>query len=157
MQKPKTLEQTYDICVSDGHVDESLEVNYDKIRSLAENADVSLRTANIVIKAITKKDMEWMSVFLGNYDALRTYTEAYLLFDKLEIPNHECLFACLCVKHPELEFSWEFLDNVRKKRNRNNYYGDRITYDDWKSAELQFKLYLNALKKEINRKLEASV
>ena len=153
MLKPKTLEEVYDLCVADGHINELREVNYDKINSLMQNADICLRTAGIVIKAINNKDKEWMSVFLMHYDALRICAEALLQFDKLNIQNHDCLFACLCVKHPELEFSWDFLNNIRKKRNGVNYYGHNITYEDWKPLELQFQLYISALKKEIETKL----
>ena len=155
MRKPKTLEETYDSCTAGGLVNETEEVNLDKIKSLMQNVDRCLRTASIVIKDINQKDKEWMSVFLSNYDALRICAEAFVQFDKFDIPNHECLFACLCIKHPELEFDWEFLNNARKKRNGANYYGEHITYGDWKAAELQFKLYINALKKEINKKLES--
>ena len=155
MRKPKTLEETYDTCVSGSHINEITEVNHDKIKSLMDNADTCLRTASIVIKAISQKDKEWMNVFLNNYDALRMCTEAFLLFDMFDIPNHECLFACLCIKHPELEFDWNFFNNVRKKRNGVNYYGEHITYDDWKAVELQFKLYISTLNKEINKKLES--
>ena len=77
MRKPKTLEETYDVCISGGHVNEISEVNYDKIKSLTDNADTFLRTAGIVIKAIGQKDKEWISVFSSNYDALRMLTEGY--------------------------------------------------------------------------------
>lgn len=153
MRKPKTLEETYQSCLADGYINEIREVNYDKIKSLMQNAETSIRTAKIVIKAINEQDKEWMSVFLDHYDALRIYTEALLYFDKFNIPNHECLFACLCVKHPELELDWNFLDKVRRKRNGVNYYGEHITYDYWKAIELQIKLYVSTLKKEIEKKL----
>lgn len=153
MRKSKTLEETYQTCVADGYINEIREVNYDKIKSLMQNAETSLRTAKIVIKAISEKDKEWMSVFLDHYDALRICAEALLQFDRLDIPNHECLFASLCIKHPELEFDWDFLNKVRKKRNRVNYYGEHVTYDDWKDAELQFNLHIGALKKEIEKRL----
>lgn len=153
MRRPKTLEETHQSCVADGYINEIREVNYEKIKSLMENAETSIRTAKIVIKAISEKDREWMSVFLDHYDALRIYSEALLQFDKLDIPNHECLFACLCIKHPELELDWEFLNKVRKKRNRVNYYGEHITHDDWKAVELQFNLHISVLKSEIQKKV----
>ena len=156
MRKPKTLEETYQSCVADGYINEIRELNHDKIRSLMQNADTSLKTAKIVIKAIKKHDKEWMSVLLGHYDALRIYAEALLLFSKLSIPNHECLFASLCVKHPELELDWNFLNNLRRKRNGINYYGEHVTYDDWKTVELQIKLYVSTLKQEVEKKLEIS-
>lgn len=153
MRKPKTLEETYQSCLADGYINEIRQVNHDKIKSLMQNAETSISTANIVIKAINEQDKEWMSVFLDHYDALRIYTEALLHFSKLDIPNHKCLFASLCVKHPELELDWNFLDQVRRKRNGVNYYGEHIAYAYWKAIELQIKLYISTLKKEIEKKL----
>lgn len=153
MRKPKTLEETYQSCTADGYINEIREVNYDKIKSLMQNAETGVRTANIVIKAIREQDKEWMNVFLNHYDALRIYAEALLQFDKLDIPNHECLFASICIKHTKLELDWSFLNNVRRKRNGVNYYGEHVSYDDWKAVEHQFKLYASVLKKGIEKRL----
>jgi len=153
MRKPKTLEETYQSCTADGYINEIREVNYDKIKSLMQNAETSIRAANIVIKAIREQDKEWMSVFLNHYDALRIYAEALLQFDKLDIPNHECLFASLCIKHPQLKLDWDFLNKVRRKRNGVNYYGDHVSYDDWKAVESQFNLYATVLKEDIKKRL----
>jgi len=153
MRKPKTLDETYNSCTADGYIYEIKEANRDKIMSLMQNADICVSSANIVIKAIRKQDKEWMSVFLSHYDALRIYAEALLQFDRLDIPNHECLFACLCVRRPELELDWNFLNSARKKRNGVNYYGERISYEDWKSVEVQVKMYISTLKKEIEKLL----
>lgn len=154
MRKPKTLEETYQSCTADGYINEIKEVNYDKIKSLMQNAETSIRTANIVVKAIREQDKEWMSVLLDHYDALRIYAEALLQFDKLDIPNHECLFAGLCIKHPQLKLDWNFLNKVRRKRNGVNYYGEHVSYHEWKDAEHQFSLCITALKKEIEKRLK---
>src|SRR3989344_3618680 len=73
--------------------------------------------------------------------------------EKIKIENHQCLFVYLCEKHPDLEFSWEFFEKVRTKRNGINYYGLPVDNKDWKEVELQFTLYINALKKEIEKKI----
>ena len=43
---------------------------------------------------------------------------------------------------------------VRTKRNGINYYGEHVTYNDWKSIEVQIKLYISTLKKEVEKKLQ---
>lgn len=154
MQKPKTAEQVYESCLAEGGINEIRETNKDKVKSLIENAQVILNSAQIVIKSINEQAKEWMSVYTSYYEALRIYTEALLIFDRVDIPNHQCLFAYLCVKHSNLELDWNFFERVRTKRNGVNYYGDKISYKDWKAVELQFNLYISVLKKEIEKKLQ---
>ncbi len=153
MPKHKTLGEAYNSCLTRGYINELKEINTPKAKSLLENAEICISTAQIIIKAIEKQDKEWMSIYTGYYEALRIYTEAVLLFDKVDISNHQCLFACLCTKHPELELDWNFFEKVRTKRNGVNYYGDHISYDDWKEVELQIKLYISTLRKEVEKKL----
>ena len=80
--------------------------------------------------------------------------ESLLIFDKVKSTNHQCLFASLCVKHPELELSWDFFEKIRTKRNGMNYYGAPVQDKDWKEVGLQFELYINLLTKEIKKRLE---
>ncbi len=151
MRKPKTAEEAYNSCLSEGYINDLKVINVDKARSLIENAETSISTAQIVMKAIGKQAKEWMGVYIGYYEALRMYTEAMLIFDKVDISNHQCLFAYLCLKHPELELDWDFFEKVRTKRNGINYYGQSTSYEDWKAVELQFNLYISTLKKEIRK------
>lgn len=72
----------------------------------------------------------------------------------MKIRTHECLFAFLCEKHPEIEFSWSFLEEVRRKRNRSIYYGEPATYQDWKRIELQLNVYIATIRKAIQEKLK---
>jgi len=154
MQNPKDEYSTYDSCLADGHIREVREINTDRISSLMENAQISIDSAKIVMKAIKQDAREWLSVYVSHYEALRIYAEAFLSFDKVDISNHKCLFAYLCAKHPELEFDWSFFEKIRTKRNGVNYYGDKASYEDWKSAELQFNIYSSTIKKEIEKKLK---
>lgn len=99
--------------------------------------------------------MQWNSVYKLHYDALHGLVEGFLRFDKVKSENHQCLFAYLCKKHPELELDWDFFEKIRTKRNGINYYGTPVNQNDWKEAELQLTLYFNKLKKEIEKKVNS--
>jgi uncharacterized protein (UPF0332 family) len=143
----------YDSCVADGFFRTLETINKEKVKSLMENASINLSTAEIVTKSINKNAKEWLNVFTLHYEALRIYTEALLLFEKIQSNNHQCLFSALCMKFPDLELDWDFFDNVRTKRNGVNYYGEQVTFKDWKSVEIQVRLYLSILRKELEKKL----
>lgn len=148
MPKFKTSEQCYDSCQADGHLHQINEINVEKIKTNLQIAEEDLASANDAVKK-----ERWNSGYKLFYDVLHTLVETYICFDKTKSLNHQCLFAHLCVKHPELELSWEFFEKIRTKRNGINYYGKAITHDDLKHAELQLKLYISTLKKEIEKKL----
>lgn len=156
--KPKynNEEEAYDACVADGYIKKIDAINTERIKSLLKNSDISSESADTLAKTLKQGDDKWLTVYTLYYDALRICTEAFLLLDKLNSSNHLCLFSALCTKHPELELDWGFFEKIRTKRNGANYYGEKITYDDWKNAELQIKLYISTLKKEINKKLKNS-
>ncbi|GEM_PF-930162 len=146
-------EEAYQYCIADGYVKEVLTVNKDKAEALLRNSIISVESADALANLLSQRDEKWMTVYVLYYEALRTCAEAFLLFDKIISSNHQCLFAALCVKHPELELDWGFLEAVRTKRNGVNYYGERVIYSDWKAVEMKMKLYISALKKEIDKKL----
>lgn len=89
-----------------------------------------------------------------NYNIIHMLVEAYLLFDKVKSLNHQCLFAYLCVKHPELELDWKFFEKIRTKRNGIHYYGSSVNKNDWKEINLQIQPYIKTLQKAIQNKLE---
>lgn len=153
MPKLKTLGEVYTSCSAEGFLRDISSVNLQKVESLVENANISISSANILQKSLDKDAKEWMNVFTLYYDALKLCTEALLHLKSMGTNNHQCLFAALCTNYPELELSWEFLEQIRTKRNRINYYGEQITYDDWKKIELQLNLYISTLKKEIKKNL----
>jgi len=153
MRKFKTEEEAHDSCSADGYYVNLSRVNKDRVRSLLLNADTNVDSANTLAKSLLNDDRRWMTVYTLHYEAMRICAEAFLLFDNLMSQNHQCLFACLCVKHPELEFDWNFFEKIRTKRNGVNYYGEQVSYDEWKEAEPQFNLYTPFLKKAIEKKL----
>ena len=154
MPKPKTVSEAYQACLERGLVRDISEVNIEKVKSLIANAEININSATIIAKNISKEAKEWMNVFTLHYEALRIYAEALLLMEKIESPNHECLLATLCTQYPHLELEWNFLEGIRTKRHGVNYYGETITYQNWKSIEIQIKVYLQTLKKELKQKIE---
>ena len=124
------------------------------IKSLKIVAEKGIEFINSKSKDIPKDSTDWTFVFRDHYESLRGLIEAYLLFDGIVADNHQCKNAYVCFKHPGLELDWEFLETIRLKRNAINYRGQLLKYEDWKMLKLKFELHINALKKEIEKKLE---
>ena len=146
------LDKTYKLCMSTGNIKEKI-TDLELIKSLKDVAEKGLAFIKSKSKDIPKDSTDWTFVFRDYYESLRGLIEAYLLFDGIEADNHQCKNAYLCFKYKELELDWEFLEIIRLKRNAINYKGQLLKYDDWKDVKLKFELHINALKKEIERKL----
>ena len=140
-------------CKKEGKFIFTEEIDKEKIKSILGIAESDIESANSIKKNIPKLSSQWNSVYKLYYDALHELTESFLRFEKVKIDSHQCLFAYLCERHPELEFSWDFFEKVRTKRNGINYYGTPAIFDDWKEVELQFGLYIEKLKESIKKKM----
>lgn len=150
----RELNEAYDKCLADGTVIKLREaVNKDKVRKMLLLVESNMRVAQESAKKADKMSITWNTIYNLHYDALRELAEAFLVFDSVKIINHKCLFAYLCVNHPELELSWDFFEKVRTNRNGINYYGQLVSYADFKEVELQLNLYVSTLTKEIEKKL----
>ncbi|MFH1638144.1 MAG: hypothetical protein ABIB71_06985 [Candidatus Woesearchaeota archaeon] len=149
MQQFRTQEETYDRCISEGKILPRENVELDKAKANLQIAEEDLASAEEILQ---KK--RWNSAYKMYYDALHGLVEAYLSFDKVKSMNHQCLFVYLCEKHPELELDWGFFEKVRTKRNGIHYYGTLVAEDDWKAINVQFKLYINVLKKALEQRIK---
>ena len=148
MPKYLTQKEAFMKCKKEGKFIATEEINKEKIKSILGIAEADVESANSIKKNISKQSNHWNSVYKLYYDALHELTESFLIFEKIKIDNHQCLFVYLCEKHPELEFNWDFFEKVRTKRNGINYYGIPVNFDDWEEVELQFSLYIGKLKGE---------
>ena len=146
------LELSYDRCISSGNIKEKT-TDIELIKSLKNVAEKGLEFIKGRSKDIPKDSTDWTFVFRDYYESLRGLIEAFLLFDGIEADSHQCKNAYICLKHPELELDWEFLETIRLKRNAINYRGQLLKCDDWKIFELRFELHMNSLKKKIEEKL----
>lgn len=144
----KNEEEAYNWCTAEGNLRIQEEINLEKIKFNLLIAEEFLESAK---DSLVKK--RWNAAYTDYYDALHLLVESFLIFDRIKSSNHLCLFVCLCVKHPELELSWDFFEKVRTKRNGISYYGAPVSEKDWKEIKVQIELYINLLKKEIEKKL----
>ncbi|HLC85274.1 MAG TPA: hypothetical protein VJH22_05770, partial [Candidatus Nanoarchaeia archaeon] len=123
------------------------------IQTMVDIGLAILRQARKLIPITPPNTIDWTVIFTMHYDALHQFTDAFLRFDRIKSSNHQCLFAYLCEKHPELEFDWGFLEEIRTKRNGVHYYGTPVSHSEWKRRELQINLYITTLRKAIEQAL----
>ena len=149
-----TQKEAFSKCKKEGKFIVAEEIDLEKIKSTLTIAEGDVEAANTLKKSLQKESSQWNSVYKLYYEALHELAESFLRFEKIKIDSHQCLFSYLCGKHIELEFSWEFFEKVRTKRNGINYYGMPIKQEDLKEVELQFVLYIKKLKEEIKKKMK---
>jgi uncharacterized protein (UPF0332 family) len=153
MPKYLTQEEAFKKCEKGGRFIPRKDVDILKIKSMAEIAEGDLEASKKIKKDLPKKSRLWSSVYKLAYDALHELTEAFLYFDKKKFDKHQCLFAYLCKKHPDVELDWAFFEKVRTKRNGINYYGTQMVQEDWKEIEVQINLYIDTIRKAVKKKM----
>ncbi|OGI65586.1 hypothetical protein A2642_04535 [Candidatus Nomurabacteria bacterium RIFCSPHIGHO2_01_FULL_39_10] len=155
MVKERTLHSVYDVCTAEGSFLPQAKIDVDLITTITTTAMNDFAAAKVLRTQAKPESTHWNSIFKLHYDVFHQLAEALVYFDSMKVKTHECLFVYLCQKYPELEFSWEFLEQLRIKRNRSIYYGEPMKYVDWKSIEFQLQLYINALYKMIQERISA--
>lgn len=150
--KIKPLDEAYKECFDDGLFRPKNFLDKDLIISLTERAEEGLLRLKAYGEAFEKKTHTYSFLFRDNYEVLRMLIDAYLLFDKVQISNHQCSNAYLCTKHSDLEFDWKILETMRLIRNRVNYKGEKVSKEQWDSVKIQFKIYIQSLQKLIKEK-----
>jgi len=145
-----TKEEAYDRCTADGAFLPKQEVDSAMIESMLKISEEDLKT----IQELKKKGDRWNTLYKLSYDVLHILCEALVLFEKVKSLNHQCLFAYICVKHPELELDWDFFELIRTKRNGIHYYGTSVNKDDWIRINVQISLYVKLLTEQIGKKLK---
>ncbi len=146
----KTIEDAYDFCIAEGKIIAKDEVDINKAISLFESAENEIRIAK---KLESISENAESHLFKTYYDALRLFADALLVFDSTECLNHYCLFACIAVKHPELELDWETMESLRQMRNRICYYGKTIGSHEWKMQRLKLDICISSLRSAVSSKI----
>lgn len=144
----KTIEEVYDHCLVEGTILPLEDFSPELIARSLRLVEEDLLTAQ---DAVTKK--RWTSAYKLFYGVLQHLVESLLLFDKVKTKNDLSLFTSLCCKHEELELDWDFFERVRMKRKSIEDDALSLSEKDWKGVELQFKLYISSLKREVERKM----
>jgi len=150
MPKNHTIEETHNKCMADGNIILQDKIDINKIKSMINIANDDLESAKSLLE---NTELKYGSIYKLYYAVIHQLTEAILLFDKIKSYNHQCLFAYLCTKHPELDLDWNFFEKIRTKRNGIEYYGNQITEKDWKEIKLQIELYIKILTKTLENKI----
>ena len=148
MQINSQLNKIYHRCNSEGKLIPQQEIDTIKISSMIKLSKEDLQSSKILVE-----HKQFNSAFKLLYDSTHLMCEAFLLFDKIKSSNHQCLFTYLCFKYKKLNFSWNFFELIRKKRNGINYYGESILEKDWEKIQTQTIKYINILRKETKTKL----
>lgn len=148
MPKNLTIEQAYDRCITEGNILPQDSIDINKIKSMLAIIEEYIKSS----EELKIKDSYNVHYDL-NYNILHMLTETILFFDKIKSVSHQCLFATLCARHPELELDWNFFEKVRTKRNGIHYYGTAVNRQDWKDIELQTKLYIKTLYQAVKEKI----
>ena len=154
MPRYRTSKEVFESCQNDGFYKDQSEPDQKEVQTMINIGLAILRQAQKLIPLTPQDSIDWTVIFTMQYDALHQFTDAFLRFDSIKSNNHQCLFAYICEKHPELEFDWGFLEEIRTKRNGVHYYGTPVSYTEWKKREVQINLYINTLKKTIEEKLK---
>ncbi|MBN1386692.1 hypothetical protein JW968_07030 [Candidatus Woesearchaeota archaeon] len=149
MSNFRSKEEVHKRCMSDRYLVYLEQVDFGKIMT---NIEITKGDTEVAEQAIFSKN--WNTGLKLYYDILRTLAATYLLFEKVRSINHQCLFAYLCVKHPELDLDWSFFERFRTKRNGIHYYGNPIYEKDWKGIQVQALLYIKTLSAAIENKLD---
>lgn len=155
MVKQRSLEENYRACEEEGMFEVLEEADKDIIKTLRDTALSNLEFVQNAMQYVPKESKQWNAVYIMHYMVLHELTEAFLLFDKVKISNHKCLFAYQCRNHQELDLDWNFFERIRTKRNRSIYYGTSISYSDWKEIEVQMGVYIETLEHAIDQRLNA--
>jgi hypothetical protein len=153
---PDDLETVYDLCLSEGQFKEKDSLDIELIRSLKSSAEEKLVTVIGKAKILKRGSADLGLVFVGYYESLGFLIDAYLLFDNVESDNARAKNAYLCLKHPDLELDWNFLEGVRIKNELLINGGNVPGFDDWNLLKLQFELHIRALKVAVEKMLAQS-
>ena len=149
--KIQSLEESYENVIEKGEVIPCLELDNEKIKSVIYNIEKDIISLS---ESEKQENVSYNIIFKNYYDVFHQLAELFLQFDNKKAKYHNSLFAYLCYKYPELEFNWEFLERIRTIRNNSMYYFKNTDKEEWKSVELQLKLYIKTLKDEIVKKSE---
>ena len=154
MEEFRTAADALRKCELKGSIVPLADVDVEQIRSLLLLARGDQQAAEKVQQGLENNSILWNNVYAIYYDSIHKLVDAFLRVHSVSSLNHLCLFAYLCEKHPELELDWGFFEKIRTKRNGIHYYGQKTTSADWKSVELQAKLYIKTLREAVEKKLK---
>ncbi len=149
MPKERSAKEVFDELATKGLYEEA-HLDKDEVQKVLRMA---LEDYTFAKKLRKMPDPSWRVIFTAHYDVFRELSDQMMRFERQKISNHQGLFAFIILYFPDLELDWGFLEKIRTIRNKNKYEGRDVSKDTWKEVELQFDLYISAMKKEIEKRL----
>ncbi len=146
-EKIKALDNTYAQCKDEGIIKPKKETDRGIVRSLLASAQCGIDRAKRNGNEYEEETNNYSFLFVEYYDILRKLIDAFLLFDKVQISNHQCSNAYLCFNHRSIDVSWEELEKMRLLRNEINYKGKKIGIMEWNVSKPLFEEYILSLLK----------
>ena len=153
MAKEKTSKDIFEKCEEEAKLLFQEDIDIRKIKAMKLVAERDLDAAKQIIENVKEINLGNI-IYKIHYDCLLMLVEAFLRFDQIKSANHQCIFAYIVEKHPELELDWNFFEKVRTKRNGSVYYGQQITFQDWNATKIQMLLYLETMKNILEKRIE---
>lgn len=150
MVKEKAPEEVYETFAEQGLYEEAGfdKDEVEKVKMLCvEDYEFGKKLRNL-------ENPNWRVIFNINYDVLRELCSQLMRFKRQKISNHKGLFAFIVLNYPNLELDWKFFETIRNMRNQSKYTGLDIKEDMWKSVKIQMDLYISAIKKEVENKIQ---
>ncbi len=136
-----------------------------KKEHLLETGDKDIAMAEELLKLAVHREAFWSgvipkvkyfpSLFLeGSYEIIKELATAILILDGWKALNHECLFAYLKEKKPDLELDFEYLLELKDIRNSIDYRGTQVNYSIWQQNELKIQLIIKGLREYVQIRLQ---
>ncbi len=151
MPREYTPDQIYDKLVREGAYHEA-HLDKDEVRKVLT---MTIEDYTFGKEIRRSSNPSWRVVFNVHYDVFRELCDQLIRFHKQKISNHQGLFAFIILNFNDLALDWDFLEKIRTLRNKNKYEGLDISKKMWQQVELQFDLYISAIRKEIEEGLNA--
>lgn len=148
--REKTAEEVYNQFLADGEY----KITDNDTAVVKKMKTTALENAEYIEFLLKQKIINWRIIYTLYYDVLRELCEALIKGDGIKVSNHQGCFAYICIKFPELELDWNFFERIRTTRNRNKYEGSDISRSDWRTIEIQIRLYVSTIKQALKKKLE---
>ena len=129
-------------CVRDGFLSETGEKDLNKAKELFAFSQHKLS----FWKEVEEKAQKYPSLFIeGYYEIIKELIVAILAVDGWKCSNHECLFSYISEKKPELELDFEYLNELRKLRNKIDYHGTKVSTNLLELNKLKIQVTIKTL------------
>ncbi len=130
---------------------------------LAETGEVDVNKAQEVLaltehkisfwKEVESKAQKYPSLFIeGHYEIIKELIVAILALDGWKATTHDCLFQYVIEKRQNLELDFEYLNELRKLRNRIDYHGVKVSVELWNKNKLKIEIIIKTLADNVRKR-----